>query len=411
MTAKLIIFYGNLINAYFCMQMGNMIRQVIFFILIVAIAGSCVQKKKQELANITGSCPNMPNQWFYLEELEVKQLLMVDSAETDKEGNFSFEIQLTEPSFFILINPNKSRLTLLLDKNENLLLSCKKDSFDRECMITGSPGSQLLIRFEQFMLTQKQKIDSLAQVFYAYEGTPDFLKKKLELDSMYSLVMGDQKKYVMNFINENRESLATLLVINRKLGANKVMDEEEDFIYFHRTDSALSILYPGNKHVLDHHKRVEEIRGRIYDRFTADEKLQPGNKAPNIVLRDTSNQPIALKSLEGKKVIICFWAGWNAKSRQDNRKLVEVYSKLKKNNFEIFGVSLDENAVVWKGAVKLDRLPGLQGCDLKGLNSDVMKDYNLSDQLPFYYIVDEERKIIYRDKDFDKIILQLKQII
>ncbi len=400
----------KLIIAYFCTQMENMIRQVIFFLLIGLIISSCVQEKKQELTSIMGSCPNMPNKWLHLEELEVKKLVLVDSAKTDKEGNFSFEIQLTEPSFYILSTSNKSRLTLLLDKNENLVLSCKKDSFDSECVATGSPGTQLLIGFEQFMLIQKQKIDSLAQVFYAYEGTPDFLKKKLELDSMYSLVMADQKKYVMNFINKNKESLATLLVINRKLGANKVMDEDDDFIYFHRTDSALSILYPGNKHVLDHHNRVEEIRGRIYDRFTADEKLQPGKKAPNIVMRDTSNQPIALKSLEGKKVLICFWAGWNAKSRQDNRKLVEAYSKLKKNNFEVFGVSMDENAVIWKGAVRLDGLPGVQGSDLKGLNSEVMKDYNLTGQLPFYYIVDEERKIIYRDKDFDKIISQFELI-
>jgi len=36
-----------------------------------------------------------------------------------------------------------------------------------------------------------------------------------------------------------------------------------------------------------------------------------------------------------------------------------------------------------------------------------MKDYNLPDQLPFYYLIDEDQKIIYRDKDFNKIIEQL----
>lgn len=161
---------------------------------------------------------------------------------------------------------------------------------------------------------------------------------------------------------------------------------------------------------MDHHNRMEEIRGRKFDRFTAEEKLQPRKTAPNIVVRDTSNNPVALKTLKGKKVLICFWAGWNAKSRQDNRKLLELYPKLRQNNVEVFGVSLDENEIVWKGAIKLDRLPGIQGCDLKGLNSDVMKDYNLTDRLPYYYFVDEERKILFRDKDFNKIINRLEEI-
>jgi hypothetical protein len=390
--------------------MEKMFRQIIYFLLVPLIVGSCSTDKKPGVATISGSAPEIADQWIFLEELEVGRLVMDDSVKTDKQGNFKFEVQLTGPSFYVLMTSKENRMTLLIDQNENIVINCKSKSFDKECFVSGSPGSALLISFEQFMLSQKRKIDSLAQVFYDYESSPDFLKKKLELDSIYSLIMEDQRKYVMNFINKNNESLSSLLVINRKLGNNIVLDEEEDFIYFHRIDSALSLLYPGNKHVMDHHNRVEEIRRRIYARFTADENLQPGKKAPNIVVRDTINQPIALKSLEGKKVLICFWAGWNAKSRQDNRKLVELYPKLKKNNFEVFGVSMDENEIVWKGAIRLDRLPGMQGSDLKGLSSEVMKDYNLADQLPFFYIVDEERKIIYRDRDFDKIILQLKQI-
>ncbi|MCD4730917.1 MAG: peroxiredoxin family protein, partial [Bacteroidales bacterium] len=156
--------------------------------------------------------------------------------------------------------------------------------------------------------------------------------------------------------------------------------------------------------------RVQQIRGDTFDRFVADNKLEPGKKAPNIMLKDTSGQFISLKGLSGKKVLICFWAGWNAKSRQDNRKLILLYPKLHANNMEIFGVTLDEHEKVWKGALKLDKTPWIQGSDLMGMNSKIIKDYNILDELPYYYIVDEERKIIFRNRDLDTIIIKLDDL-
>ncbi len=201
------------------------------------------------------------------------------------------------------------------------------------------------------------------------------------------------------------------MLLNRKLGNSIVLDEVEDFIYFHRIDSALMANYPDNKHAIDHHKRVEEIRGDKFERFYADKKLEPGNKAPNIVLKDTSGQFISLKDLNGKKVLVYFWAGWNAKSRQDNHKLISLYPKYKERGLEILGVSLDENEKVWKGAIKVDELPWPNGSDLNGLNSKIKKNYNLTGDLPYYYLVDENRIILFRDRDLDKIMVEINELI
>jgi len=106
----------------------------------------------------------------------------------------------------------------------------------------------------------------------------------------------------------------------------------------------------------------------------------------------------------GKKVIVYFWAGWSGKSRMDNRKLVKLYKNLKTQNTEIIGVSLDENEIVWKGALKLDKLPWLQLSDLGGLRSEIKKTYNVPDDLPFYYALDEEHKIVGKRKILDEIL-------
>lgn len=381
-----------------------------YFLLSVLISSSCSTRTERNEAVISGTIPGLAGKSVYLQELEVKALVMIDSAELKDNGDFMFKVYVESPCFYILETGADNRITLLINKNEKVEIQCPNGSINETCSITGSPGSLLLLDFENFMYRQKKAIDSLAAVLYANEGSPDFLEKKVELDSAYNVIFENQRAYVKRFIDDHPASLASLLVLNRKLGRNKVLDEEDDFIYFHRIDSALNKLYPGNKHVIDHHNRVEEIRGRKFDNFTADEKLQPGKKAPNIVVYDTIKNPLALKSLEGKKVLVYFWAGWNAKSRKDNRELVKLYPELKKKNIELFGVSLDETEIVWKGALKLDKLPGIQGCDLKGMNAEVMKDYNLNGELPYYYLVDEERVILHRDKELSKIIDHLKQI-
>jgi hypothetical protein len=85
----------------------------------------------------------------------------------------------------------------------------------------------------------------------------------------------------------------------------------------------------------------------------------------------------------------------------------EISLELKRNKIEIFGVSLDENEKVWKGAVKIDKLPWIQGSDILGMDSPVNEKYNLNMELPFYYFLDEDRRIVFRGKDVDMMIEKL----
>lgn len=76
----------------------------------------------------------------------------------------------------------------------------------------------------------------------------------------------------------------------------------------------------------------------------------------------------------------------------------------------MLGVSLDENAVVWKGAVKLDQLQWPQVTELNGLHSEISKRYNLSDELPFYYLIDKDQAIVYKNNSLDSLLIHLDQL-
>ena len=289
-------------------------------------------------------------------------------------------------------------------------LNCKNALFNKGYEVEGSPGSKLLMDYEFFMAKQHRQIDSLAEVYYNARGKDNFLERKAALDSSYNNIVSKQRDYIYDFGKKHPASLTSLIVINRRLGQNQVLDEEADFKLFHSIDSALMVNYPSNKHALDHHDRVKEIQGRIFDRRVAEDKVLPGKKAPDIVLNDTTGNPVSLKSFAGHPVLIQFWAGWNAVARQDNQQLVKLYPSFQKSGVKILGVSFDDNGMIWKGAIKLDELPWPQVSDLQGMRSEIAKTYNLPEELPYYYLLDNDLTIVYKNSSIDSVLIQLEQL-
>lgn len=384
-----------------------MTRKIVWLVFVIFLFTFCESEKESGLAFIDGIFPEYAGKWIYVEELEVKQTVPIDSIKLDNEGKFSFELPLEDAGFYVLKTNPENHLILLIEKNENLEIHSSNTDFFEGYKVRGSPGSILLSDYNEFMYHQKFRIDSIGKVYNESRSSENFLAIKIELDSVYLSVVDDQQKYIRDFVNKNPGSLASLIVINRKLGMAEVVDEEEDFRLLFIADSLLSEKYPENKHVEDHSARVKEIQTRVFDNYLMEQKLKPGKKAPDIVLNDTAGAPFSLKSFTGSPVIVYFWAGWNAKSRQDNRKLVGLFPQLTDRGFKMLGVSLDENETVWKGAIKLDNLPWKQVSNLQGLKSKIKQDFNIPNDLPYYYLLDKELKIITKNNDLDSILIKL----
>jgi peroxiredoxin len=387
----------------------GMLNQRAFYFILPFILFSCTDPDLKPNVRVSGIFPGFAGQFVYLEELEPMQAVMMDSSRVNPDGTIEFKLAVADAGFYILRTSKDNSLLLLLEKDEKVFINTTEKQLNPDLVIKGSPGSSQILEFEKFMRFQRSRIDSLALIYNSKRGEEDFFTLKRELDSLYLTYVEDQREYVFKFIDDHPGSLACLIVINRRLGQTEVISEMDDFMHLYRIDSLLQQQYPGNKHVLDHHERVKEIRGRIFDTYTIEEKLQPGRRAPDVVLNDTSGHPVSLKSFTGKKVILYFWAGWNAKSRLDNRKLIKLYPELHLGNTEVIGISLDENEIVWKGAIRLDVISWVQLSDLKGFYSDVKRAYNIPDELPFYYLIDEDQKIRFKHAELDSILVQLNR--
>lgn len=121
----------------------------------------------------------------------------------------------------------------------------------------------------------------------------------------------------------------------------------------------------------------------------------PGMMAKEISLPNVSNQSIALSSFKGKVVLVDFWASWCRPCRQTVPGLKKLYSDFHDKGFEIYGVSLDEDAKAWQQAVTDDESKWIHVNDKFG---NVANQWVIS-VIPTTFLIDKTGKIVAVDED------------
>ncbi len=115
----------------------------------------------------------------------------------------------------------------------------------------------------------------------------------------------------------------------------------------------------------------------------------PGEMIPNIVLTDLEGNTKNLSNYKGKKVVVNFWASYDAQSRASN---VRLHNYLKINNLDVnfLSISLDENINVIERTLVMDNLDkNSQFCEVNGTDSQLYREFKLNRGFRSY-LIDED---------------------
>jgi thiol-disulfide isomerase/thioredoxin len=113
-----------------------------------------------------------------------------------------------------------------------------------------------------------------------------------------------------------------------------------------------------------------------------------------------STKLLKLSELQGKYVLIDFWASWCGPCRRENPNVVSAYEKYTKaqfkegKGFDIYSVSLDKNRTAWKQAIVNDKLSWkYHVSDLKAWGSEGARLYGVN-SIPASFLIDPNGIIV-----------------
>ncbi len=304
---------------------------------------------------------------------------------TDQGGSFLKKIKLESPGLYLLSVYNLQEKLLILDGSD---VRIKVDGKDPSGIfeITSSKEQEYLESFDSLKKAFQQEASQLTAAL----SNPDNKGKTNELVNDFRK---RQEEKVKAFSLEKKGSLASLIISSSMLRVSDHLSLFEDLV------EQAKLRY-GDSPLIQ----------QIEDNIELEKATAIGSKAPEIMLPNAGEKPIALSSLKGDFVLIDFWASWCTPCRQENPYLKKAYQKFKDKGFEIYGVSLDRDRDSWLNAIKDDGLPWVHVSDLKFWKSQAAKDYNVS-AIPMSFLLDPEGVIIEKNLRGEALMKKLEELL
>ena len=138
------------------------------------------------------------------------------------------------------------------------------------------------------------------------------------------------------------------------------------------------------------------VKGRDYGSMVqALKNIGVGQPAPVFSQTTPEGKTVSLADYRGKYVLVDFWASWCGPCRAENPAVTNVYNAYKGRNFDILGVSLDDEKgrAKWLKAIQDDHLAWTQVSDLKGWQNAAAQRYAVR-AIPQNFLVGPDGKIV-----------------
>ncbi|WP_439182930.1 thioredoxin-like domain-containing protein [Carboxylicivirga taeanensis] len=386
-------------------------KQGLFLLLILVLTTACNNTDK---FTVTGHIEGGKGKVLYLQQMGLNQTVTIDSVKL-KSGDFEFKNErLKEPTFFLLKLSDNNYITLLADTTETIVVNAEAKNLETSYNLKNSIGSVYIKMFNKRIRDLNRELTTLAAEYKATDAGNT--KKRSELEQLYEQKLNDHKAFVGEFIMENPRSFAGYYALFQNLDDNTAVlnvFDKKDQVYFSTLATSLNLYYPESEragHLYNYvlGAKAQQQRQKFADELLASKAAESGYvdiEAPNI-----QGDTIRLSSLEGKTIVLSFWASWDEKSVAANRHLKKMYEQYKGKGLEVYSVSLDKSRVIWESTVKNEGYTWTEVSDLAYTNSYPAKLYNIR-QIPANYIISPKGEIIGKNLFGNRLSEKLKEIL
>lgn len=200
---------------------------------------------------------------------------------------------------------------------------------------------------------------------------PDSLNKACDLIIQKGSVNKDVYKYLVWYLALRYE-------------ASEIMGFDAVFVYIvekYYESGLTEWLYP-------------TVKDNIMKRVKTLKPLLIGKPAPNMIMMDTTNQPVALSGVKARYTLIFFWESTCGHCKTEVPKAIKLFEDMKElYGLQVFAVSSDTSITAWKKYIRSNKMGWI---NVNGNLSFTPNFHDLYDarSTPIMYLLDENKVII-----------------
>ena len=324
-------------------------------------------------ASVSGTLDGAAGKQVVLKRLDVSHYKVLDTLTTSASGDWSYslEVEPGHPQFLYAFYGDKKVASLLVSPGERIKVV--SDTLGHYS-VRGSEESERLQKVETDFAAFLAEMTGIVE-------TSDEVEK--DLSRCYVAYRRGRLSYVM----ENSHSLTVVPVLFQQVNeALPVFNEPTDAILFRNLADSLKTVYPESAYV----KALSKEADRRQSLLALDLRLRSAGEVGYIdmELPSLDGSKKKLSEAEGKVVMLYFWAATDAQKMFNLDALVPLYEEFHPKGFEIYAVSFDVDKTDWAGVVRRQKLPWINVCDTRGVDSPLLATYQVRSLPMAWFIVD-----------------------